>query len=139
MASNKTAITGASAHKFIKSVVDEQQRRDCRRLDKIMRQAVGEKGQMWGSSIVGYGQYHYRYASGREGDYFLTGFSPRAQNVTVYIMPGFEKYQARLKKLGKHKLGKSCLYIKKLEDVDQDILTEIIEDSVNTMINRYNS
>ena len=94
---------------------------------------------MWGPSIIGFGSYHYKYDSGREGDAFLTGFSPRAQNMTVYIMPGFSKYEATLKKLGKHKLGKSCLYIKKLEDVDLDILTDIIKDSVEVMNARYNS
>ena len=91
------------------------------------------------TSIIGFGSYHYKYDSGREGDAFLTGFSPRAQNMTVYIMPGFSKYEATLKKLGKHKLGKSCLYIKKLEDVDLDILTDIIKDSVEVMNARYNS
>ena len=139
MSGNKTVATTASVHQFIQTVADERKRRDCRTLNKIMGDAVGRKGRMWGPSIIGFGSYHYKYDSGREGDAFLTGFSPRAQNMTVYIMPGFSKYEATLKKLGKHKLGKSCLYIKKLEDVDLDILTDIIKDSVEVMNARYNS
>ena len=86
---------------------------------------------MWGTSIVGFGSYHYKYASGREGDWFLTGFSPRKQSLTLYIMPGFDRYESLLGNLGKYKTGKSCLYINKLEDVDRTILQEIIKQSVN--------
>ena len=88
---------------------------------------------MWGSSIVGFGSYHYKYASGREGDSFLTGFSPRKQNLTLYIMAGFDQYEELLKKLGKHTTGKSCLYIKRLENIDLPTLKALIQQSVNHM------
>jgi hypothetical protein len=88
---------------------------------------------MWGSSIIGFGNYHYVYASGREGDYFLTGFSPRKQNLTLYIMAGFDQYDELMKKLGKYKTGKSCLYIKKLEDIDLSTLRELVKQSVEHM------
>jgi hypothetical protein len=88
---------------------------------------------MWGDSIVGFGSYHYKYASGREGDWFVTGFSPRKQNLTLYIMSGFDEYERLLGKLGKHSTGKSCLYIKKIEDVDVDVLTELVKKSVEHM------
>ena len=92
---------------------------------------------MWGSSIVGYGEYHYKYASGREGDWALVGFSPRKQNLSVYIMPGFSAYDSLMKKLGKYKTGKSCLYINKLEDVDESVLEKLIVESVKSMRERY--
>lgn len=92
---------------------------------------------MWGTSIVGYGQYHYRYASGREGDWALTAFSPRKQNLVVYIMPGFSSFGALMKKLGKHKTGKSCLYINRLDDIDVDVLEKLIADSVKLMRKRH--
>ncbi len=88
---------------------------------------------MWGSSIVGFGNYHYKYESGREGDWFLTGFSPRKQNLTLYIMPGFAQYDELMKKLGKHKTGKSCLYIKSLEDINLPTLKQLIQQSVKHM------
>ena len=98
-----------------------------------MQETTNAKPKMWGDSIVGFGSYHYKYASGREGDWFLTGFSPRKQNLTIYIMPGFEKYETLLNKLGRHSTGKSCLYIKKIENVDLDVLKELIEQSVQQM------
>jgi hypothetical protein len=91
----------------------------------------------WGSSLVGFGSYHYRYESGREGDFFLTGFSPRKSAFTVCIMPGFERYQARMKKLGPHTTGKSCLYLKNLDAIDRDVLEEIVRDSVEYMRKNY--
>ncbi|MCO5207271.1 MAG: DUF1801 domain-containing protein, partial [Anaerolineae bacterium] len=94
---------------------------------------TGEPGALWGTSIVGFGTYHYKYASGREGDWFVTGFSPRKQNMTLYIMPGFEQYNDLLSKLGKHKTGKSCLYINKLDDVDLDVLRELVAQSADYM------
>jgi hypothetical protein len=102
-----------------------------------MKTITGSEPKMWGSSLVGFGRYHYRYASGREGEYFITGFSPRKSALTVYIMPGFGGNQARLEKLGPHKTGKSCLYLKNLDTIDRGILEEIIRDSVKVMRKRY--
>ena len=98
-----------------------------------MEEVTGKKAVIWGTSIVGFDSYHYKYASGREGDWPIIGFSPRKTMLTVYIMPGFKPYKDKLKKLGKHKLGKSCLYIRKLADIDLGILEEIITDSVQRM------
>ena len=94
-----------------------------------MREVTGAEPQMWGDSIVGFGSYHYVYASGREGDWPLTGFSPRKRNLTLYIMAGFDEYDELLSRLGKFKTGKSCLYINKLEDVDQEVLAELVKRS----------
>ena len=137
MTDMKTRTTKDSAAGFIKGVKDEQKRKDCQALMKIMHRSTGKRAVMWGTSIVGYGKYHYKYASGREGDMCLTGFSPRAQNIAVYIMPGFSQFEMELKLLGKHKLGKSCLYLKSLRDVDLNILEEIIKASVIEMQKRY--
>jgi hypothetical protein len=103
----------------------------------MMQEITHKQPKMWGDSIVGFGSYHYKYDSGHEGDYFITGVSPRKQNVTVYIMPGFSRYQPLMKKLGKYKTGKSCLYIKKLDDIDCDILKELISKSVDYMKETY--
>ena len=100
---------------------------------KILEEVTGENAQMWGDSIVGFGSYHYKYESGREGDWFVTGFSPRKQNLTLYIMSGFDEYDQLLSKLGKHTTGKACLYIKKIEDVDVDVLKELVQKSVKHM------
>jgi ferritin-like metal-binding protein YciE len=127
MAELKTKPTGESVVEFLDSIKDDQKRQDCHALSGMMQQATGSQPEMWGSSIVGFGRYHYRYASGREGDWFLAGFSPRKQNLTLYIMAGFDRYESLLAQLGKHTTGKSCLYIKKLADVDQDILQELIK------------
>ncbi len=137
MATMKTIKNEDSVSAFIENVEDERKREDCRMLIKIMSQITGSQAAMWGSSIVGFGSYHYRYASGREGDFFLTGFSPRKQNLTVYVMPGFSQYDSLMQKLGKHKVGKSCLYMKKLEDVDIRILTRLIDESVQEMRRKY--
>ena len=102
-----------------------------------MREVTGAKRTMWGPNIVGYGQYHYKYASGREGDSCITGFSPRKTAFTVYIMPGFDSYAEQMAKLGPHKTGKSCLYLKNLDTVDRGVLEEIIRDSVEVMRGRY--
>jgi len=99
-------------------------------LVRIMASATGSKPKMWGSSIVGFGSYHYRYASGREGDWFTTGFSPRKQNLTLYVMGGLSGYASLLKKLGKHSTGKGCLYVKRLEDIHLPTLTKLIQVSV---------
>ena len=137
MATMKTIKNQDSVSAFIENVEDERKREDCRKLIKIMCQITGSQAAMWGSSIVGFGSYHYRYASGREGDFFLTGFSPRKQNLTVYVMPGFSQYDSLMQKLGKHKVGKSCLYMKKLEDVDIRVLTRLIDESVQEMRRKY--
>ncbi len=104
---------------------------------EIMKKVTKVEPKMWGTSIVGFGTYHYKYASGREGDWFLTGFSPRKQNLTLYTMSGFDEYDSLLKKLGKHATGKSCLYIKKLEDVDMKVLKELVTKSVKHMQKAY--
>ena len=137
MAENKTKPTKAGVTAFLNSVEDRQKRADCRKVAAMMRRATGKRAKMWGSSIVGFGTYHYKYDSGREGDFILTGFSPRKQALTVYIMPGFSRYDALLKKLGKYKTGKSCLYIKRLADVDERVLERLIGESVKDMRDKY--
>ena len=135
MAELKTKLTNASVKKFINTVPDEQKRADCLALVDLMRKVTKAEPKMWGSSIVGFGSYHYKYASGREADWMLVGFSPRKQNLTLYIMAGFEEYEALLKKLGtKHSIGKSCLYIKRLGDVHQPTLKKMIQLSVTHML-----
>ena len=103
----------------------------------MMRKATGKRAKMWGSSIVGYGTYHYKYESGREGDFMVTGFSPRKQALTVYVMPGFSHFDKLMAKLGKYKTGKSCLYIKRLSDVDEKVLERLIDSSVKHMRKKY--
>ena len=133
MAELKTQANKASVDKFLKGIQDEQKREDCFKIVDIMKKAAKAEPQMWGTSIVGFGSYHYKYASGRDGDWFLVGFSPRKQNLTLYIMSGFDEYNSLLKKLGKHATGKSCLYIKRLEDVDVKVLKELVTRSVKHM------
>jgi hypothetical protein len=130
MAELKTQPTGKSVKDFIDGVKDDARRRDCRTIMKIMRKATKASPKMWGSNIVGYGKYRYKYASGREGEWFTAGFSPRVQSLTLYIMSGFREYGTLMKKLGKHTTGKSCLYIKRLDDVDLTVLEELVERSV---------
>ena len=129
----KTKINDASVDDFLNSVTDEQKREDCFEILRLMEQVTQEQPKMWGASIVGFGSYHYKGASGREGDWLLTGFSPRKGNLTLYILGGFDLHQDLLKKLGKHKTSVGCLYIKKLEDVDQDVLKELVTESIKTM------
>ncbi len=133
MAELKTKRNDQSVAGFLKSITDDQKRRDCFTLLEIMKQVTKTQAKMWGSSIVGFGSYHYRYESGREGDWFLTGFSPRKQSLTLYIMAGFEQYDELLTKLGKHTTGKSCLYVKRLEDIDLPTLKNLIRQSVRHM------
>jgi hypothetical protein len=130
MAENKTQKTTASVTDFINTIPDEGKRQDSLTLLKLMEQVSGEKPTMWGANIIGFGDTHYKYASGREGDWFKVGFSPRKQNLTLYIMGGFPKHQALLEQLGRYKTGKSCLYINKLSDVNLDILKKIISQSL---------
>lgn len=130
MSENKTQVTDASVDTFIDSVSDEQKRVDSRALVALMTRLTGHPPKMWGDSIVGFGSYHYKYASGREGDMPWTGFSPRKQAMTVYLWYGFEEDQALMKQLGKYKVGKACLYFKKLEDIDQSVLEKLIEKTI---------
>lgn len=134
MAELKTRPTDKSVTAFLNNIADEQKRQDCFAILGMMQQATGAAAKMWGDSIVGFGSYHYKYASGREGDWFLVGFSPRKQNLTLYVMAGFSEYDGLLSQLGKHKTGKSCLYIKKLADINQSTLQELITKSVAHMI-----
>ena len=129
----KTKLTQASVDDCLDAIQDEQMRQDCRTVAKIMQAVANAEPRMWGDSIVGFGSYHYRYASGREGDWPLTGFSPRKQNLTLYIMAGFEQYDDLLRKLGKHARGKSCLYIKRLSDVHLPTLKKLVQASVRHM------
>jgi len=129
-ANNKTQATRASVAGFLKTIDDDQKRKDARTVAKLMKDATGASPKMWGPAIVGYGSKLLVYPSGREMDWFLTGFSPRKANMTLYIMDGFKSYAPLLKKLGKFKTGKSCLYIKRIEDVDVGVLQELIEASV---------
>jgi hypothetical protein len=129
----KTKVNEASVEGFLNSVADEQARKDSFEILKMMKQVTKEEPKMWGASIVGFGSYHYKGASGREGDWMLIGFSPRKQNLTLYLMHGFEVHQDLLKKLGKHKTSMGCLYIKKLEDVDKKVLKELVAESVKRM------
>jgi Domain of unknown function (DU1801) len=130
MAELKTKKTTESIEKFLNNFADEQRRKDCFRLVEIMKAATRVEPAMWGTSIVGFGRYQYKYESGRELEWFLVGFSPRKQDLTLYIMRGLERYPSLMKKLGKHKTGKSCLYIKKLEDVDLATLKQLIKQSL---------
>jgi len=133
MAELKTKKNNASVKKFLDGIEDDRRRKDCLAILEIMRKATGAEPRMWGSSIVGFGTYHYKSDSGREGDWFLTGFSPRKQNLTLYVMSGFSQHAALLDELGKFKTGKACLYVNKLEDVDVRVLKRLIERSVAHM------
>jgi hypothetical protein len=133
----KTQKTKASVADFIAAIEDEKKRKDAKAVDKLMRAVSGAKPVLWGPSIIGYGEYAYMGASGRSGVWPKIGFSPRKTNLTLYIMPGFDKYDALLKKLGKHKTGKSCLYINKLADVDEAVLRELAERSWKLMTEKH--
>lgn len=127
----KTKPNNKNVEEFLKQVENPIKREDSFKILELMREVTNEQPVMWGESIVGFGQYHYIYPSGREGDWFLIGFSPRKQSLTLYIMSGFDNYEEKLKNLGKYRTGKSCLYINKLEDVDISILKEIMADSID--------
>lgn len=133
MAENKTTRNDGSVEKFLNSVANEDKRRDAWTVLELMQKITKTPPKMWGTSIVGFGSYHYKYASGREGDSPYIGFSPRAQDLTLYIMPGFDEYDALLAKLGKHKLGKSCLYIKSLDDIHLPTLKELVKQAFQHM------
>ena len=129
MAENKTQKTGAGVEEFLASVESKTRREDGQRVLELMKEVTGLEPEMWGPSIVGFGDYHYKYESGREGDFFLTGFSPRKQSLSLYIMAGFDAYEDLLSRLGKHRKGAACLYINKLADVDMDVLRDLVQQS----------
>lgn len=133
MAELKTRKNDASVEDFLNNVENEERRRASFVVLDLMKEVTNEEPKMWGDSIVGFGSYHYKYASGREADWMLTGFSPRKQSLTLYIMSGFDAYDKLLDDLGKYTTGKSCLYIKKIEDVDLDVLRELVRQSVDHM------
>jgi nucleoid DNA-binding protein len=133
MAENKTQRNAGDVMAYLESVENKRRREDSLVVKAMMEDITGEPAEMWGSSIVGFGSYHYRYESGREGDFMLSGFAPRKQSLTLYIMGGHERYEDLFARLGKHRTGKSCLYINKLDDVDLDVLREIITESVDYM------
>lgn len=137
MAELKTRKTEASVDDFIAAVEDEQRRKDCKAVMAIMKRVTKSSPKMWGANIVGYGSYHYKYASGQEGDWPLVGLSPRKQNLTLYIMAGFDDYPELMAKLGKYKTGKSCLYLKRLADVDTAVLEKLVAASVKDMKEHY--
>lgn len=131
MATLKTTPNQRNVEEFLNSIEDEQRRKDSFMVMELMREVTGVEPVMWGDSIVGFGSYHYKYASGREGDWFLTGFSPRKQNLTLYIMSGFQQYDSLMSQLGKYTIGKSCLYLKTLANVSLDVLRELVTLSVH--------
>ena len=137
MADLKTKVNDASVDEFLEGF-PEDKREDCYAILELMKTGTNNEPKMWGTSIIGFGEYHYEYKSGREGDFFLAGFSPRKQNLTLYIHSGFDEYGSLLERLGKYKTGKSCLYIKKLDDVDMKVLQEIVKKSV-TAISQNNA
>lgn len=139
MAELKTQPTEASVREFLDSIDDEQKAADSRSLVEIMQRATGDPPKMWGSAMVGFGEYHYRYESGREGDWFLAGFSPRKRELSLYIMDGFERHQELMSRLGKHRTGKSCLYVKRLSDLNLDVLEQLVSESVTNMRRRHRS
>jgi hypothetical protein len=133
MAKLKTTETEASVTDFLAQVADEKRRQDCQAVLDLMQAVTGAEPKMWGASIVGFGHYHYCYESGREGDWFLAGFSPRKKDLTLYIMAGFETFGDLMSRLGKYSTGKSCLYIKRLEDIDLEVLRELVKRSVESV------
>lgn len=133
----KTSQNEESPTAFIASVKNPQRRADAEVLLTLFNRVTGLKPRMWGDSIIGYGRYHYRYDSGREGEFFITGFSPRKANLSIYIMPGYQDLSAMLGRLGKHKEGKACLYINKLADVDLRVIEELIEFDLSYMRDHY--
>jgi hypothetical protein len=133
MAELKTRRTGASVAAFLARIPDAQRRADCRTVSQLMRQVTKSRPAMWGPRIVGFGSYHYRYGSGREGEWFLAGFSPGKQDLTLYIIAGIQRYPALQAKLGTHKHGTSCVYVKRLADIDLAVLRKLVAASVRDM------
>ena len=137
MTENKTQPTAVDVSDFIAAVDNPTRRADAETLDAMFRRVTGWQPRMWGPSLIGYGQYHYTYESGRTGDFLATGFSPRKGNLVLYIMPGYADMGDMLDRLGKHKLGKSCLYINKLADVDMDVVEEIVRAGLKDLEGRW--
>lgn len=137
MAANKTVETTQSVGEFLSMVEPERKRQDASELDRIFREVTGFEPRMWGPSIIGYGRYHYRYDTGREGDFLATGFSPRKANLSIYIMPGYADFGEILARIGKHKKGKSCLYVNKLDDIDTGVLAELIRAGLDDLGTRW--
>jgi hypothetical protein len=129
----KTKPTKNSVNAFIGAIPDDARRRECRTVMQIMKAATGANPRMWGTSIVGFGEYRYKYASGREGDWFVAGFSPRKDQLTLYLMSGLDRQQSILNRLGRYRTGKSCLYLERLSDIDLEVLKELVESSVRRM------
>lgn len=134
---NTTRETDASVDAFVESIADDTRRADCRAVVDLMAELSGEPPKMWGKSIIGFGTYHYRYATGREGDFLRIGVSPRARELTLYIMPGFAGYGDLLERLGRHRTGKSCLYVPRLEQIDWEVLKTLISASLKAMAEMY--
>jgi hypothetical protein len=133
MAEPKTKATKASVAAFLAAIPDEQRRKDCKAVAKLMQEATGERPVLWGASIVGFGAYRYEYASGGTGDWPVVGFSPRKSDLVLYLMAGFERHADLMAKLGRHKTGKSCLYLRQLADADPAVLKELVGRSVAAM------
>ena len=138
---NKTVPDGLKVEDYLDQISDPQRQADCRKIHDMMQDVIGETPKIWGkklaNGIVGFGDYHYKYESGREGDFFRLGFANRAQNITIYIMPGYQDFSDELSRLGKHKIGKSCLYIKRLSDVDEGVLREMLVEGLRQMDEKY--
>ena len=137
MAEQKTKPTTVRVKDFLDAIENDERRKDCRTLSALMKKVTGATPKMWGGSIVGFGTYHYKYASGHEGDSCIVGFAPRTSDISVYLVPGREGAEAQLAKLGKHKIGKSCLHIKRLADVDLPVLEALVTRSVAETRRRY--
>ncbi len=137
MSANKTQPTDQTVEDFIAAVEHPTRRADAQVLDAMFQRVTGWAPQMWGPTLIGYGTYHYTYESGRTGDFLATGFSPRKANLVLYIMPGYTDFSDIMDRLGKHKLGKSCLYINKLADVDLSVVEELVKAGVDDLSNRW--
>lgn len=137
MSENKNKPTTIKPEAFIEANTDAGRRHECQLLLEMMSRITGEPPRMWGDSMIGFGQYHYKYESGREGDFFLAGFAPRKQNLSIYIMPGLAQYEGLMTQLGKYKTGVSCLYVKRLADIDLHALESLISASVEWMRSKY--
>jgi hypothetical protein len=137
MAEMKTKENNENVEKFLNTVEDISKRKDCFEIAELMKKASDFEPKMWGNAIVGFGRYHYKYESGREGDMCLIGFSPRKKNITMYIMAGIDSQRDLLDKLGKHKTSKGCLYINKLSDIDKNILTKLMKNAIAYLKSKY--
>jgi len=134
---NKTVATQVEVSDFVENIDDVKQKEEAKLLIKIMKKITGEKAIIWGDSIIGFGEYHYKYTSGREGDFLKIGFSPRKNNFSIYIMPGMKRYPELMNNLGKYKTGKSCLYIKNLDQIDMNVLESLIDKAYQYMSEEY--